>query len=368
MANEQLRELYESPNQDYAIFTLDKDGYITTWNDGATRMKRYTPEEAIGQHYSMLYPEDANLRDEPMQHLRDAVKNGYFRGEGIRLRKGKIPFIADVQITAIYRKGRVIGFSKVVADVTEQGRIRSEREEAIRGLKIERELRERFVVTLTHDLRNPLAAAKAAVDLIARTSKDQSHLQLATLASLSLSRVDAMISNLLDVNRITSGEALPLSLEVFDLSLLLSEVVSELTTVCGDRFRLETTEPQIGNWDARALRRAIDNLVANAAKYGDQFTPIAIKCTGAGDRVRISVHNSGEPISQEDQKYIFQQFRRTGSEKSRKTKGWGIGLSLVRGVAESHGGTVRVESSAERGTTFIVELPRDAAAKTRKAA
>lgn len=360
MAGEQLRELYESPHQNYAIFALDAKGYITTWSDGAVRMKRYTAEEAIGQHFSMLYPDDAKARGEPMENLKKAANEGGFRGEGVRIRKGGIPFIADVQITPIYREGKLIGFSKVVADVTEQGRIRQEREEAIRDLKIEQNLREKFVLTLTHDLRNPLAAARAAVDLLAARSKDESNSRLAKLALRNLSRIEDMITDLLDVNRITAGDKMPLNIKETDLTSLLKEVAGELAEVRGERFQIENSAPQIGFWDEKALRRVIDNLALNAVKYGDPLKPITFDVFAKGERICLSVHNFGDPITQEDQKHIFAPFRRTKSQKSQKTKGWGIGLSLVRGIVESHGGSVAVKSDAVDGTTFLIELPRDA--------
>lgn len=359
MAEEQLRQLYESPNQEYGIFTLDAQGFITTWNNGAARMKRYTSEEAIGRHFSMLYPEDARQRDEPMDHLRDAVKYGRYQGEGVRVRKGNIPFIADVQITPMYRDGKLIGFSKVVADVTEQGQIKQEREDAIRDLRIEQDLREKFVTTLTHDLRNPLASAKAALELIAKRPCDESNVRLTRLAMQNLARIDSMITDLLDVNRIRAGERMPLNLRATDITKLTSEIIALLSAVCGDRFRLDSSEVVVGYWDGNALKRVIENLAANATKHGDPFKPITIRVCAKGDRVHVAIHNFGEPISAEDQKSIFDQFQRSKSDKSRKTKGWGIGLSLVRGIVEAHGGTVTVKSDEASGTTFIVDLPKD---------
>ncbi|MEO5968420.1 MAG: PAS domain-containing protein, partial [Bdellovibrionia bacterium] len=97
---ETFRHLVEGV-KDYAIFTLDTKGFITTWNTGAVRMKQYTVAEAVGQHYSMLYPEEGKLRNEPINHLKIAAINGRFRGEGLRVKKSGETFLADVLITPI---------------------------------------------------------------------------------------------------------------------------------------------------------------------------------------------------------------------------------------------------------------------------
>src|SRR5436305_8654443 len=154
-AEQRFAQFVESV-KDYAIFTVDPEGIITSWNAGAQRMKQYTPEEAIGQHYSMLYPDEGRRRDEPMGHLRSAAIEGRFRGEGIRVRKNGEHFLADVSITPIHADGTLRGFAKVVQDLTERNLLMQERDlsrtEAER-LRIEAEYRERFVQLLTHDLR-----------------------------------------------------------------------------------------------------------------------------------------------------------------------------------------------------------------------
>ncbi|MFL5414666.1 MAG: PAS domain S-box protein, partial [Myxococcales bacterium] len=157
--------------RDYAIFTVSPEGNITGWNAGAQRMKQYKPEEVLGQHFSMLYPEEGRRRDEPMAHLKAAAVEGRFRGEGVRLRKNGEHFLADVSITPIYAEQKLRGFCKVVQDLTERNLLMQERDlsrgEADR-LRIEAEYRERFVQMLTHDLRSPLSTAKASAGLIAR--------------------------------------------------------------------------------------------------------------------------------------------------------------------------------------------------------
>ena len=114
--------------EDYALFTVDPAGYIISWNAGAQRMNGYTPIEAIGKHFSMLYPEDGQRRDEPMAHLRTALAEGRFRGEGVRIRKNGEVFMADASITPMYENGVLAGFAKIVQDLTERNVLIQERD------------------------------------------------------------------------------------------------------------------------------------------------------------------------------------------------------------------------------------------------
>lgn len=224
-------------------------------------------------------------------------------------------------------------------------------------LETERELRESFVSLLTHDLRTPLTAIKMSAQLIKRHSEDFSAVQsYAQRINKSVERADKMISDLLDANRIRSGEKLPLNIELVDLPVLVTKTLAELTSVHGERFTLKADESIVGYWDSRGLRRIVENLCNNAIKYGSSDGMITVIIAKKDKNVIIEVKNIGNPISHEDQKFLFQQFHR-----GRKTvaKGWGIGLTLVRGVAEAHGGTVEVKSEIETGTIFTVSIPID---------
>lgn len=361
MAESQLRELYEGHSQDYAIFSLDPNGYIMTWNDGAARMKQYSREEAIGKHYSMLYPEDARQEDMPMEHLRVAAREGRYRGEGVRVKKSGQLFLADVQITPIYKNGTLIGFSKVVADITEQGKLRHVRDEKIQELQSERALREKFVSALSHDLKNPLGAVQSALELIGKdTGLSKSSSKLVELALRTLGRIDQMISDLLDANRIKAGSKISAKLAPCDLRQIVTDVKTEFEMSYGARFEIQAQEPVQGYWDAGLLRRVVENLLSNAIKYGDPSMPIGVQLKAANGRVALEVHNGGPPIPKEDQKQLFEQFHRSGSANRSGKRGWGIGLTLVRGFVEAHGGQVQVRSSDQEGTTFIVSLPSDA--------
>jgi signal transduction histidine kinase len=244
----------------------------------------------------------------------------------------------------------------------------SRSEASVTDLETERELRENFVSLLSHDLRTPLSAAKISAQLIQReVGITETTRSLASRIVFNMNRVDQMISDLLDANRIRSGEKLPLNIEPFDLIALVGRTLEELTTIHGERFILKAPDILDGYWDQRSIRRIIENLCNNAIKYGSPDAPTILSLSQntekitdqITDQVTIEVQNTGDLISPEDQKTLFQQFRRSKTAQDSGKKGWGIGLSLVRGVAEAHGGTVKVASDAERGTVFTVTLPID---------
>jgi signal transduction histidine kinase len=225
-------------------------------------------------------------------------------------------------------------------------------------LEEERDLRERFVATLTHDLRTPLTAAKLNAQMVARKVHDPTALyKLAARIIENLDRADQMIRDLLDANRIRAGEGLPLELSECELTALARETLEELSLEHGDRFALDAREPIQGYWSCSGLRRILENLCNNAIKYGARDRPVTVSLTRNGpDEVSVAVHNWGRPIPPEQQQLLFQQYRRIDSAQ----KGWGLGLTLVEGLARAHRGSVKVESTQEAGTTFTVTLARDA--------
>lgn len=227
----------------------------------------------------------------------------------------------------------------------------------VHDLETERDLREKFVSLLTHDLRTPLSVIKINAHLIQRFKDNPDAVQTyAQRIDSSVTRTDQMIGDLLDANRIRSGEKLPINVESVNLNNLARKTIDELSSVQGDRFVLKEAAKIDGFWDSVGLRRIIENLCSNAIKYGFTNTAVEILLNKTDSEAVIEVRNRGELISPEDQKKFFLQFHRG---KSSSIKGWGIGLTLVRGVAEAHGGKVEVESNLEKGTCFKVTLPLD---------
>ena len=175
----------------------------------------------------------------------------------------------------------------------------------------------------------------------------------------SVNRAEGMIRDLLDASRIRAGKHIPFQMDYCDLHEIADRAVESLSLIHGNRFLLRTVQSITGYWNGDALRRVIENLGTNAVKYGSD-TPVEISLETCGDTIKILVHNFGNPLTAEDQLKVFEPYTQIAKHAGKSTHGWGLGLTLVRGIAEAHGGKVYLESNAESGTTFTVEFPRDA--------
>jgi signal transduction histidine kinase len=173
----------------------------------------------------------------------------------------------------------------------------------------------------------------------------------------NMDRADQMIRDLLDTNRIEAGQRLSIEIAECDLVQITKDTLEELAIVHGDRFVLKMPETLRGHWSSAGIKRILENLCTNAIKYGAQDRPVTVSLNQESDRVVLSVQNWGNPISAKEQVELFKAYHRTESAQSGKQKGWGLGLTLVKGLAEAHGGSVAVESTLESGTTFTVTLP-----------
>jgi PAS domain S-box-containing protein len=251
-------------------------------------------------------------------------------------------------------RGRVIRWAGYISDIHDERC-------ALDNLTNEREIRERFVATLTHDLRTPLTAARMSAQILLRRAHEPVALQkTATRILENIDRADAMIRDLLDANRIKAGESLPIEIQHCRLDQIASGVLDDLSTIHGDRFVLRTAVPVEGYWSCDGLRRILENLCLNAVKYGSSVHPITVTISlPTADTARVEVHNEGNPIAPENQANLFLPYRRIESTNATRQKGWGLGLTLVKGLTEAHGGTAALESSAAMGTTFRIDLPID---------
>jgi signal transduction histidine kinase len=219
--------------------------------------------------------------------------------------------------------------------------------------------REQFVTALAHDMRTPLASVNISAEVILRTTDLPRIYLLAKQIIENAERMSRMIQDVLDSVLFQNGERLPLHPSNFDMLDLVKEICEQSKAAHGERFQM-VGKPVTGWWGQDAIRRALENLVDNAVKYGAPDRPIRIQVASAYERVIITVHNEGDPIPPDQIETVFQVFHRAKAAKEGNRPGWGIGLPYVRSVAESHGGSIGVDSSAERGTTFTIDLPVDA--------
>jgi signal transduction histidine kinase len=218
------------------------------------------------------------------------------------------------------------------------------------------EIQELFMVTLTHDLKNPLNVVRMGTQLVLRRfERGDTHFDVTAKMIGALDRLDTMIQNLLDASRLRAGQSLNLTLKNCDLEQLFQEVVEDLNFAYEDRFVLVSDGVVEARCSRKELRRVIENIAVNAVKYGAPDTPITLTLQHTATAISITVHNEGQPIPPEAQSILFQQFRRTVT--AGEQKGWGLGLFLAKSLTEAHHGTIEVESAEGKGTSFIITLP-----------
>ncbi len=222
--------------------------------------------------------------------------------------------------------------------------------------------RDEFLSIASHELRTPLTALKLAVQNLRRVHAGAAAASPGAMrrtletAERQAARLEKLVSALLDVSRVQAGR-LDLTLEDVDLGAVVSEVLAHLDEELAEAACPVTSRvrgPVRGRWDRFRVGQVVTNLVSNALKYG-AGKPIEIELQGDGERVRLSVRDHGVGISEHDQALLFQRFARAGA--SRNFGGLGLGLYIVRRLAEAHGGRVRVESAPDEGAVFTVELP-----------
>ncbi|MEG4088334.1 HAMP domain-containing sensor histidine kinase [Microcoleus sp. Pol12B4] len=220
-----------------------------------------------------------------------------------------------------------------------------------------RDIQELFMVTLTHDLRNPINVVKMGTQLtLRRLERGDSHIDVAARMLSAINRLDSMIQNLLDASRLRSGQSLKIEFDECDFVMLVQEVVEDLSFAYGERFVVVSDSDMRTFCSPKEIRRVIENLAINAVKYGAPNTPITLTLQQTETQISLTIHNEGDPIALDAQSILFQQFRRTICAEEQT--GWGLGLFLAKSIIEAHKGTLAVESAEGKGTSFIINLSK----------
>jgi signal transduction histidine kinase len=210
-----------------------------------------------------------------------------------------------------------------------------------------------------HDLRTPLTAMKGAAALIARSEAiAEPHRENARRVVSNARRMERLIRDLLDFSRLRAGLAIPLHPTEVDLVEICRAATSDLGRDAEGRVSVERRGDVAGAWDGDRLEQVVANLVSNALKYGPPQRPVRIVVEGADQEVRLSVHDEGGGLPAELRDAIFEPFQRGVAGDPQEGRSIGLGLFVVRRIAEAHGGSVSVASAPGQGTTFTVRLPR----------
>jgi len=361
LATEETFRLLVESVQDYAIFMLDPEGHVITWNAGAERIKGYRPEEILGEHFSRFYPPDVAARGDPTAHLAVAVRDGRVEHEGWRVRKDGSQFWANVVVTALRdEEGRLVGFTKVTRDLTERKRAADELARAHAEL-------ESFSYSVSHDLRAPLRAISGYAQALLedhRAGLDAEGQRMLHVVRDSATRMGQLIDGLLSFARL-GRQALQRT--TLDMSSIARSVVEEL------RLGEKGPTPEVtiaplpaANGDATLVRQVFANLIANAFKFSAPLpapaparpaAEVHIGSSRDGRETVYFVRDNGVGFDMRYAEKLFSVFQRLhGAEFA----GTGIGLALVHRIVVRHGGRIWAESAPNTGATFSFTLPAPA--------
>ena len=364
LANEQLRDsearfrLLVDAVKDYAIFMLDTDGRVVTWNAGAERIKGYAAREIVGRHFSQFYEDDEVRAGKCERELEEAARIGRFEDEGWRVRKDGSRFWANVVITALRNpNGELVGFGKVTRDLTERRRAEMERVELAKAEEAIR-LRDEFLSLAAHELKTPLTVLQLQLDTL-HNRMDESGMRTAAKlqrASQSSERLANLVESLLDVSRIATGR-FELDVKEFDIVECVENVVDGLRP-SAEKARcdltVDTRESVVGAWDRLRLEQALTNLLANAIKYG-AGKPIAVLVRRHGSDVMLQVRDHGPGVPETELERLFRRFERAHS--IRNFGGLGLGLYFIQAIVDAHGGSVTAQNMPDGGARFQITLP-----------
>ncbi|HEY3029384.1 MAG TPA: PAS domain S-box protein [Bradyrhizobium sp.] len=349
---------------DYALYMLDPNGIVTNWNAGGLRIKGYSPEEIIGQHFSRFYSPADQAAGRPARALRLALENGRYEEEGWRVRKDGTYFWASVVIDPIRDDdNKLLGFAKITRDISER------REGQLNLEKLQRQLAEsqkldalgQLTGGVAHDFNNLLMVITGHVHMLKKIAgNDAKSLRAIQAIETATQRGASLTRQLLTFARRQSVN--PQSIDLRDSIHSVREV---LNTGLGSAVQLRIDLDE-GLWpvtvDPAELETALVNLIINARDAMPGGGSVTVRArnihtdNGArkGDQVAIEVSDTGVGIPPDITAKVFDPFFTTKPIG----KGTGLGLSQVHGFVHQAGGTVAVASELGTGTTFTIRLPR----------
>jgi len=351
---------------DYSIFMLDAQGRVASWNAGAQRTSGYRAAEIIGRHFSCFYPREEVERRKPQWELELAAAEGRFEEEGWRVRKDGSTYWASVVVTAVRDdSGALLGFAKVVRDLTERNRVEAELIRARVSAERASEAKSQFLANMSHELRTPLNSLLILARLLAdNAGGNLTGKQVEFAQTIYDSGMDllALINDLLDLAKIESGAVTMLNIAPARLDELRADLERSFAQVArnkGLEFRvtLDPALPPAIRTDMPRLKQVLKNLLANAFKFTRQGSVALHVAPAEPGRIAFAVTDTGIGIPPEKQKIIFDAFQQADGTTSRQYGGTGLGLSISRELARLLGGELSVVSQPGKGSTFTLLLP-----------
>jgi PAS domain S-box-containing protein len=365
-SDRQFRILVQSVT-DYAIYMLDPNGFISNWNAGAQRIKGYTPEEIIGQHFSKFYTDEDRATGEPQLALATALREGRYAKEAWRVRKNGERFWASVVLDPIRADdGTILGFAKVTRDITE--RLEAEQKlEHIREALFQSQKMEaigQLTGGVAHDFNNLLGAIMGSLELAMKRLDDHDERIKALIANAmeAAKRGAALTQRMLAFARRQHLEAEPI-----DVRSLVGNMLTLLQRSLGPRIHIDDRVPDglpVIKADVNQIEMALLNLATNARDAMPDGGALIIEATDEdapprgvnikpGRYVCISVTDEGSGMDEATLGKAMDPFFTTKGVG----KGTGLGLSMVKGLAEQSGGILRLASKQGKGTRAELWIP-----------
>ena len=376
--SEERSRLLVEEVRDYAIFMLDPNGHIISWNIGSERILGYQEVEIIGQPFSRIFTPEAIERGKPEQELRKTVANGFARENRWHVRKDGTQFWAYCVITPLRDEdGNLRGFSKIMQDITRRKQVEEERQQLLIREQVARaeaeaanRSKDEFLAIVSHELRTPLTAILGWAGILHAGKLDEARTALALeTISRNAGLQMQLIEDLLDISRIIRGE-LSLSFHLVDLVGVITAAIDVVQPAADAKaIQLESVlDPSAGSvWgDEERLQQIVWNLLSNAIKFTPETGRVEVRLSvvsgsfqQATDKyAQIQVRDTGKGISADFLPYVFERFRQADSNSTRAHKGLGLGLAIARHLVELHEGTIQAQSPGiGLGATFTVKLP-----------
>jgi PAS domain S-box-containing protein len=347
--------------KDYAIFLIDPEGRVMSWNLGAQQIKGYTEAEIIGQPISIFYTDEDNLRGEPFLNLEKALEEGRYESMGLRKRKDGSTFYADVVFTPIYDdKNNLKGFAKITRDITERKKAEEDMLLTLRREKELNEMKSRFVTLASHEFKTPLSVILSSASLIEKYS--ETHMQ-----DKRLKHIHRIKSNVNNLKQILTDF---ISLEMLeggifkncpvptDLVCLMRETIEEMEEALKEGQHVDlhlAGTPRDFQVDPQLLHNVLNNLLSNAIKYSPAHTSVDCTLSYHVNSVSIEFKDQGIGIPAGEQAQLFERFFRATNTTG--ISGTGLGLSIVKKYLDLMGGDIRSVSIPGLGSAFTVTLP-----------
>jgi signal transduction histidine kinase len=320
----------------------------------------------VGRHFSLFYPREDVERAKPRWELEVADAEGRFEEEGWRVRKDGSSYWANVVITAVRDdRGTLLGYAKVVRDLTERNRVEAELIRAKVAAEKASEAKSQFLANMSHELRTPLNSLLILARLLADNvggNLNPKQVQFAQTIYASGMDLLSLINDLLDLAKIEAGAITVLDIAPARLEDLRDDLERSFRQLAQDKglqfaINLDPAAPAVIRTDASRLKQVLKNLLANAFKFTKQGRVSLDIAPAEGKRIAFSVVDTGIGIPAEKQKLIFEAFQQADGTTARQYGGTGLGLSISRELTRLLGGEIRLASEPGRGSTFTLYLP-----------